>query len=242
MMPAAIYYAHRLVERQSDLRRDGRLPWLRPDAKSQITLRYVDGRPHSIDTVCCRRSTRGRRLRDASRGGDRGHHQAGDAQGPDAGRDPLPRQPDRPVRHRRPAGDCGLTGRKIIVDTYGGAAPHGGGAFSGKDPRRSTVPPRTRRDTWPRTSSRGPGQQVPGPVVVRDRHRAADIGVGHHPGHRQDQRRAHRRTRAAELRLRPKGSCRCSTCSARSTIRLRLRPLRREEPEFSWERTDKAAP
>ena len=137
LMPAAIYYAHRIVERQASLRRDGRLPWLRPDAKSQVTLRYVDGRPHSIDTIVL--STQ--------------HH-------PDIAQKDLreavieeiikPVLPAELVKGEityhinptgrfvigGPQGDCGLTGRKIIVDTYGGAAPHGGGAFSGKDPSK----------------------------------------------------------------------------------------------------------
>ena len=137
LMPAAIYYAHRIVERQASLRRDGRLPWLRPDAKSQVTLRYVDGRPHSIDTIVL--STQ--------------HH-------PDIAQKDLKEavieeivKPVLPADLVKgdikylinptgrfviggPQGDCGLTGRKIIVDTYGGAAPHGGGAFSGKDPSK----------------------------------------------------------------------------------------------------------
>ncbi|RZL97918.1 MAG: methionine adenosyltransferase, partial [Variovorax sp.] len=142
LMPAPIYYAHRLVERQAQLRKDGRLPFLRPDAKSQVTMRYVDGKPHSIDTVVL--STQ--------------HH-------PDQSESPtkmkasfieavieeiikpvLPKEWLKETRYLinptgrfvigGPQGDCGLTGRKIIVDTYGGACPHGGGAFSGKDPSK----------------------------------------------------------------------------------------------------------
>ena len=141
LMPAPIYYAHRLVQRQSELRRDGRLPWLRPDAKSQVTMRYVDGKPHSIDTVVL--STQhspemsdGKLMKQA----------AIDAVIEDIIKPVLPKEWLKNTRYLvnptgrfvigGPHGDCGLTGRKIIVDTYGGACPHGGGAFSGKDPSK----------------------------------------------------------------------------------------------------------
>lgn len=139
LMPAPVTYAHRLVQQQSKVRRDGTLAWLRPDAKSQVTLRYVDGKPAGIDALVL--STQ---------------------------HDPDISQPDlheavmehilKPVLPAEwlancpknkihinptgvfviggPVGDCGLTGRKIIVDTYGGMARHGGGAFSGKDPSK----------------------------------------------------------------------------------------------------------
>jgi len=137
LMPAAIYYAHRLVERQAQLRRDGRLSWLRPDAKSQITLRYVDGKPHSIDTVVL--STQ--HSPDIEQGKLR------EAVIEEVIKPVLPKElikgeikylinPTGRFVVGGPQGDCGLTGRKIIVDTYGGAAPHGGGAFSGKDPSK----------------------------------------------------------------------------------------------------------
>ena len=138
LMPFPIYYAHRLVQRQSEVRRDGRLPWLRPDAKSQITVRYVDGRPKSIETVVL--STQ--------------HHpsmnqkqkELAEAVIEEIIRPVLPPEmlgktrflvnPTGRFEIGGPHGDAGLTGRKIIVDTYGGAAPHGGGAFSGKDPSK----------------------------------------------------------------------------------------------------------
>jgi len=137
LMPAAIHYAHRLVERQSDLRRDGRLPWLRPDAKSQITLRYVDGRPYSIDTV----------VLSTQHAPDIEHGKLTEAVIEEIVKPVLPKElikgeirylinPTGRFVVGGPQGDCGLTGRKIIVDTYGGAAPHGGGAFSGKDPSK----------------------------------------------------------------------------------------------------------
>lgn len=139
LMPFAIYYAHRLMQRQSELRKNGTLPWLRPDAKAQITCVYdgETGKVKRIDTVVL--STQ--------------HH-------PDIGYDELcdavieyiikPVLPEEMLTADTkylinptgrfviggPQGDCGLTGRKIIVDTYGGAAPHGGGAFSGKDPTK----------------------------------------------------------------------------------------------------------
>ncbi len=137
LMPAAIYYSHRLVERQSQLRKDGRLPWLQPDAKAQLTLRIENGLPVAVDTVVL--STQ---------------------HSPEISQEDLreavieeiikPVLPDELMKGDvkylinptgrfvigGPQGDCGLTGRKIIVDTYGGAAPHGGGAFSGKDPSK----------------------------------------------------------------------------------------------------------
>jgi S-adenosylmethionine synthetase len=141
LMPAPIYYAHRLVERQADLRRDGRLPWLRPDAKSQITMRYVDGKPHSIDTVVL--STQ--HAPEMSLG-DKMKPEFTEAVIEQIIKPVLPKEWLKDTKYLvnptgrfvigGPQGDCGLTGRKIIVDTYGGACPHGGGAFSGKDPSK----------------------------------------------------------------------------------------------------------
>jgi S-adenosylmethionine synthetase len=136
-MPMAIYLSHRLVERQSELRRDGRLPWLRPDAKSQVTLKYVDGKPESIDTVVL--STQ------HTPGMD--YKKLEEAVVEQIIKPVLPKNlvkgsvrylvnPTGSFEIGGPKGDCGLTGRKIIVDTYGGSAPHGGGAFSGKDPSK----------------------------------------------------------------------------------------------------------
>jgi S-adenosylmethionine synthetase len=137
LMPAPIYYAHRLVERQAQLRKDGTLPWLRPDAKSQVTLRYENGKPVAIDAVVL--STQ----HDEDVKQKEIHKQIMKH----VIKDVLPEE----WLHRRtkyhinptgqfiiggPVGDCGLTGRKIIVDTYGGMARHGGGAFSGKDPSK----------------------------------------------------------------------------------------------------------
>ena len=137
LMPAPIHIAHRLVERQSMLRRDGRLAWLRPDAKSQVTLRYVDGRPESIQTV----------VLSTQHSPDISLEQLREAVIEEIIKPVLPKElvkgaiqflvnPTGRFVIGGPQGDCGLTGRKIIVDTYGGSAPHGGGAFSGKDPSK----------------------------------------------------------------------------------------------------------
>jgi S-adenosylmethionine synthetase len=137
LMPAAIYYAHRLVERQSQLRNSGRLAWLRPDAKSQVTLRYVDGKPVAVDTV----------VLSTQHAPDIGQAQIREAVIEEIIKPVIPPallagnvrylvNPTGRFVIGGPQGDCGLTGRKIIVDTYGGAAPHGGGAFSGKDPSK----------------------------------------------------------------------------------------------------------
>ncbi len=137
LMPAPITLAHRLVKRQAQVRKNGKLPWLRPDAKSQVTLRYENDKPvgarggGSVDPALGRhqhpQSARGRH------GGDL---EAGAAGQVDRQAHQVPHQSHRPFRHRGTVGDCGLTGRKIIVDTYGGFARHGGGAFSGKDPSK----------------------------------------------------------------------------------------------------------
>ena len=140
LMPAAIHYSHRLVEKQAEMRKSGALPWLRPDAKSQVTLRYENGKPVAVEAVVL--STQ---------------HE------PTVSLEELRKEVlekiIKPVLPKAwlhdntqyhinptgnfviggPVGDCGLTGRKIIVDSYGGMARHGGGAFSGKDPDRKSV-------------------------------------------------------------------------------------------------------
>ena len=143
LMPAAIYYAHRLVERQAQLRKDGRLPFLRPDAKGQITLRYVDGKPVGIDTVVLSTQHSPDQSETATKMKDSFY----EAVREEIIKPVLPKEwltadtkylinPTGRFVIGGPQGDCGLTGRKIIVDTYGGACPHGGGAFSGKDPTK----------------------------------------------------------------------------------------------------------
>jgi S-adenosylmethionine synthetase len=137
LMPLPIYLSHRLVERQAMLRKDGRLPWLRPDAKSQVTIRYEDGKPVAIDTV----------VLSTQHSPDIPLEQLREAVIEEIVKPVLPKElikgdvkflvnPTGRFVVGGPQGDCGLTGRKIIVDTYGGACPHGGGAFSGKDPSK----------------------------------------------------------------------------------------------------------
>jgi S-adenosylmethionine synthetase len=137
LMPLPIYLAHRLVERQSEVRRDGRLAWLRPDAKSQVTVRYLNGKPDAIETV----------LISTQHAPGIKHEQLSEGVIEEIIKPILPKNlikgevrylvnPTGAFEIGGPKGDCGLTGRKIIVDTYGGSAPHGGGAFSGKDPSK----------------------------------------------------------------------------------------------------------
>jgi S-adenosylmethionine synthetase len=137
LMPLPIWLSHRLMERQAQLRKDGRLPWLRPDAKSQVTVQYVDGKPYKIDTVLVSTQHAPEMSLEAVR----------EATIEEIIKPMLPKDlikgdikflvnPTGRFVVGGPQGDCGLTGRKIIVDTYGGAAPHGGGAFSGKDPSK----------------------------------------------------------------------------------------------------------
>jgi S-adenosylmethionine synthetase len=137
LMPLPIFLAHRLVERQAQLRKEGKLSWLRPDAKSQVTLKYVDGRPREIDTI----------VLSTQHHPDIEHARLTEAVIEEIVKPVLPREmmgkkinylinPTGRFVIGGPQGDCGLTGRKIIVDTYGGSAPHGGGAFSGKDPSK----------------------------------------------------------------------------------------------------------
>jgi S-adenosylmethionine synthetase len=137
LMPAPIFYAHRLVERQAELRKAGALNWLRPDAKSQVTLRYDQGKPVAIDAV----------VLSTQHSPDVEQEDLREAVRDEIIRPVLPEEwlhddtqyhinPTGQFEIGGPMGDCGLTGRKIIVDTYGGMAHHGGGAFSGKDPTK----------------------------------------------------------------------------------------------------------
>ncbi len=137
LMPAPIMYAHRLVERQAQVRKSGELAWLRPDAKSQVTFRYEDERPVAVDAV----------VLSTQHDPDVSQADLAEAVMETIIKPVLPEKwlsadtkyhinPTGRFVIGGPAGDCGLTGRKIIVDTYGGMARHGGGAFSGKDPSK----------------------------------------------------------------------------------------------------------
>jgi len=242
LMPAAIYYAHRIVERQSQLRKDGRLPWLRPDAKSQVTLKYVDGVPVAIDTV----------VLSTQHSPEMEHKAIEEAAIEEIIKPVVPAEWLKNTRYLinptgrfvigGPQGDCGLTGRKIIVDTYGGAAPHGGGAFSGKDPSKVD------------RSAAYAGRYVAKNIVAAGLAKRCQIQVSYAIGIAKptsimvttfgtgvisDDKLA---VLVHELfDLRPKGIVQMLDL---------LRPIYsktaayghfgREEPEFSWERTDKA--
>ena len=137
LMPAPIYYSHRLVEKQAELRKNGTHAWARPDAKSQVTLRYEDGKPIAVDAV----------ILSTQHSPDISQSHIREAVMEEIIKPVLPAEwlhadtkfhinPTGQFIIGGPVGDCGLTGRKIIVDTYGGMARHGGGAFSGKDPSK----------------------------------------------------------------------------------------------------------
>ena len=137
LMPAPIYFSHRLVQRQAELRKNKTLPWLRPDAKSQVSLRYEEGKPAAIDAV----------VLSTQHDEDVTQSEIHEAVMELIIKEVLPSKwlHKKTIYHINPTGrfviggpvgDCGLTGRKIIVDTYGGMARHGGGAFSGKDPSK----------------------------------------------------------------------------------------------------------
>jgi S-adenosylmethionine synthetase len=243
LMPAPIYYAHRLVERQADVRRDGRLPWLRPDAKSQVTMRYVDGRPHSIDTI----------VLSTQHDADVEYKTLQEAVIELIVKPVLPKEWLNQTRYLinptgrfvvgGPHGDCGLTGRKIIVDTYGGACPHGGGAFSGKDPSKVD------------RSAAYAARYVAKNVVAAGLARQCQIQVSYAIGYSRpinltvytegtgkipDERIAE--LIGEHFDLRPKGIVQMLDM---------LRPIYaktaayghfgRDEPEFTWERLDRAA-
>jgi S-adenosylmethionine synthetase len=244
LMPLPIHLSHRLVERQSQLRRDGRLTWLRPDAKSQVTLRYVDGKPDSIDTV----------VLSTQHDEDISLEKLREAVIEEIIKPVLPKHlikgainflvnPTGRFVIGGPQGDCGLTGRKIIVDTYGGAAPHGGGAFSGKDPSKVD------------RSAAYAGRYVAKNVVAAGLASKCLIQISYAigvakptsvmvstfgTGKVSDEKIA--QLVSEHFDLRPKGIVKMLNL---------LRPIYRktaayghfgrEEPEFAWEQTDKAA-
>ncbi|HEX7644212.1 MAG TPA: methionine adenosyltransferase [Burkholderiaceae bacterium] len=243
LMPAAIYYAHRIVERQSQLRKDGRLPWLRPDAKSQVTLRYVNGQPASIDTI----------VLSTQHAPEMTHKDIEEAAIESIIKPAVPQEWLKNTRYLvnptgrfvigGPQGDCGLTGRKIIVDTYGGACPHGGGAFSGKDPSKV--------DRSAAYACRYVAKNIVAAGLARQCQIQVSYAIGvakpinitvytEGTGKISDEKIAELVGRHFDLR--PKGIVQMLDL---------LRPIYkksaayghfgRDEPEFSWERTDKAA-
>ena len=244
LMPLPIHYAHRLMERQAEVRRDGRLPWLRPDAKSQLSVRYVDGKPVAIDTVVV----------STQHGPEISHAQLSEAVIEEIIKPVLPKallsgntrylvNPTGRFVVGGPHGDCGLTGRKIIVDSYGGTARHGGGAFSGKDPSKV--------DRSAAYAARYVAKNVVAAGLAErcEVQIAYAIGVAKPVSLMVDTFGTGKiaDARIAELigkhfDLRPKGII--------AALDL-LRPIYaktaayghfgRDEPEFTWERTDKAA-
>jgi S-adenosylmethionine synthetase len=242
LMPFPIYYAHRLVERQSQLRRTAACPGcVRTPSRRSPCATWTAVRTASTPW-CCRPSTRRTSRRPDPRSRDRRDHQAG-AAGRDAQGHQVPGQPDRPFRDRRPAGDCGLTGRKIIVDTYGGAAPHGGGAFSGKDPSKV--------DRSAAYAARYVAKNIVAAGLARQCQVQVSYAIGvarpinvtvytEGTGKISDEKIA--ALVQEHFDLRPKGIVQMLDL---------LRPIYektaayghfgREEPEFSWEATDKAA-
>jgi S-adenosylmethionine synthetase len=243
LMPAAIHYAHRLVERQSQLRKDGRLPWLRPDAKSQVTLRYVDGKPVSAETI----------VLSTQHAPEMEHKQIEEAVIEEIIKKVLPAEWLKDTRYLvnptgrfvigGPMGDCGLTGRKIIVDTYGGACPHGGGAFSGKDPSKVD------------RSAAYAARYVAKNIVAAGLASQCQIQVSYAIGVAKpinitiytegtgvipDERIA--ALVHDHFDLRPKGIVQMlDLLKPRYSKTAAYGHFGREEPEFTWERTDKAA-
>ena len=243
LMPLPIYLAHRLVERQAEVRRDGRLKWLRPDAKSQVTIRYVNNRPESIETV----------VLSTQHAPGVEHKKLTEAVIEEIIKPVLPKNmlkgdlkylvnPTGAFEIGGPKGDCGVTGRKIIVDTYGGSAPHGGGAFSGKDPSKvDRSAAYAARYVAKNIVAAGLAQrclvQVSYAIGVAQPTSVMVTTQG--TGKMSDE--ALSRLVLANFDLRPKGIIRMLNL---------LRPIYektasyghfgRDEPEFTWETTDKA--
>jgi S-adenosylmethionine synthetase len=248
LMPAPIYYAHRLVERQAMLRKDGRMPYLRPDAKSQVTFKYVDGKPSEIDTVVIS-SQHAPEMSD----GAKMKKEFVDAVIEQIIKPVLPKELLKNTKYLvnptgrfvvgGPQGDCGLTGRKIIVDTYGGACAHGGGAFSGKDPSKV--------DRSAAYAARYVAKNVVAAGLAKQCQIQVSYAIGvarpinvtvytEGTGAIPDEKIA--QIIQSQFDLRPKGIVKMLDL---------LRPIYaktaayghfgREEPEFSWEQTDRVA-
>ena len=246
LMPLPISLAHKLAKRLADVRKAEMVPYLRPDGKTQVTVRYRDGRPVAIEKLLI--STQHRDGAESLIKDDLWEHVV------------LPVLPDDLYEARElkrsflvnptgrfviggPMGDCGLTGRKIIVDTYGGMARHGGGAFSRQGPVEGRPLGRVRGPLRGQERGRGGSRRSRrGSGRLRDRRRASGVGDGRDVRNRED--RAHADPRPGPRALRP--------APRRDPPNLRLhRPIYqktaayghfgREDHDFTWERTDKAA-
>jgi S-adenosylmethionine synthetase len=244
LMPAAIHYSHRLVERQAQLRKKGVLPWLRPDAKSQVTLRYDNGKPVAIEAV----------VLSTQHDPDISQEDIREAVMEHIIKPILPAEwlhsgtkyhinPTGQFIIGGPVGDCGLTGRKIIVDTYGGAARHGGGAFSGKDPSKVD------------RSAAYAGRYVAKNIVAAGLADRCEIQVSYAIGvaeptsisintfgtHKIDEEKIAQLVRE-HFDLRPQGII--DMLDLKRPIYRKTAAyghFGRNEPEFTWEKTDKAA-
>jgi len=243
LMPAPITYAHRLVKRQAEVRKDGTLPWLRPDAKSQVTFIYEDDKPVAIDAI----------VLSTQHNPDISQTDLHEAVMEEIIKPTLPAEWLKPSTQFHinptgqfiiggPVGDAGLTGRKIIVDTYGGMARHGGGAFSGKDPSKVD------------RSAAYAGRYVAKNVVAAGLADRCEIQVSYAIGVAEP----------TSISIETFGTGKVSNDKIETLVRAHfdLRPVGlvkmldlirpiyqataayghfgREEPNFTWERTDKA--
>ena len=248
LMPAPIHYAHRLMERQAELRKNGTLPFLRPDAKAQVTMRYLDGKPKSVQTVVIS----SQHTPDMSVG-DKMKPEFIEAIVESIIKPVIPAEmlvdteflinPTGRFVVGGPQGDCGLTGRKIIVDTYGGACPHGGGAFSGKDP--------TKVDRSATYAARYVAKNIVAAGLARQCQIQVSYAIGvarpinvtvYTEGTGVIEDHLIEKLVQEHFDLRPKGIIEMLNLQRPIyTKTAAYGHFGRSEPEFSWEQTDKAA-
>ena len=248
LMPAPIHYAHRLMERQAELRKNGTLPFLRPDAKAQVTMRYLDGKPQSVQTVVI-----SSQHSPEMSVGDRMKPEFVEAIVESIIKPVIPADmlvdteflinPTGRFVVGGPQGDCGLTGRKIIVDTYGGACPHGGGAFSGKDP--------TKVDRSAAYAARYVAKNIVAAGLARQCQIQVSYAIGvarpinvtvYTEGTGVIEDHLIEKLVQEHFDLRPKGIIEMLNLQRPIyTKTAAYGHFGRSEPEFSWEQTDKAA-